>query len=1110
MIKIIKEGTVNVMKLKKILAILISMIMTVSGFSPLVSAGAESIVYIDSSANQQSASCTVIESTGTALALTDGWYVVKGDVRVSGKITVSGNVNLVLEDLCHLYADSGIELSDDGNTKLTVYGQTEGSGDIVAKGTNNFAGISCSDAVLEINGGNITAYGGKNSAGIGGNYNKAMGTVVVNGGRINATGGQYGAGIGGGSYGNGGVITVNGGIVEATGGLYGSGIGGGNYGKGSDVTVNLGIVVAAGGKNASGIGGGNFGEGGNVTVTGGIVKAVSEIFAETNVHHIGGGIYAGETPGTKNFSGGVVYEGTNLTWYSDTITLRCNLELPAGETFTVEEGKTLEIAEGAYLINNGTFVNNGTLVNKGGFINRGTYTNNGTLQCFQTAVAHPEKASGNAYCAQCNVGDIPFKVDGVYQVGTASELVWLSQNEQSLTDETVRIKLTQNITITDDVGWEAFRFNRPVEFDGNSKTITLNQTNWESYYNDTGLFSKLENSVVKNLVIAGEISHSPNGAIGALAGTISGSRIENVISDVRFNLTKRIGTLSVGGIVGRVAGDGNVIKNCAVYGIMTLAVSSSNVGGIVGEIAGDVTIENCAFNVGEFTIEGRNDAGYVVGVIGDSYNPTIKNVYYYPNGDSVLSTFDVIGSGTGNITQTEEKPTGDFTSGEVAWLLNVGVTDGTQAWYQRCGRDNPRHDKQSSPTVYKGYRSCREGDSILISNSFLYATKPDHTWDNPCDSYCNECNSFRVVEEHSYKNGMCTKCLTGCFEISTADDLLWFSDFVNSGNYTACARLMQNIDLQGKSFTPIASTGLDTADVAGYSGTFTGNGHVIKNINLIVPDESKSMGLFGTVSGRISGVGVENLYFMDTSKYYNLGGIAGQLTESGVIEKCYVANSSLRAAPSAGGIAGLCEGTVRACHSFNLTLGGSLNRFGGICGDWPTGEMTNCYTDFVQLGSTAAGKEGVADSLSEKAVSDDRFESGEIVWLLNSKTTGGIFKQKKESPSYPGFEGYEVASSGGSFKIVYADFEIAAYDSGKKEITVIIPTAGTYSLIVGDYENGELNDLKEFALSVTGDLAGKQKISVEDIFQISEGDHIMLWKNTSDDITPLCKSYKVK
>ena len=145
-------------------------------------------------------------SSGTT-RLTGGWYCVTGDVTVDDRITVSGQANLVLCDGAILRAKSGIELTARNMSSLTIWGQKEGAGRLIADG--GFA-----------------------AAGIGGSFGKSGGDLTINGGHITATGGNNAAGIGGGGSGGGGDITINGGTVEAKAGSgMAQAIGHGNLNK---------------------------------------------------------------------------------------------------------------------------------------------------------------------------------------------------------------------------------------------------------------------------------------------------------------------------------------------------------------------------------------------------------------------------------------------------------------------------------------------------------------------------------------------------------------------------------------------------------------------------------------------------------------------------------------------------------------------------------------------------------------------------------------------------------------------------------------------------------------------------------------------------------------
>ncbi len=107
---------------------------------------------------------TATKITSTTTTLEPGWYVASGTVTVSGAITVNGTtapVNLILADGCKLTVQKGIRLTE-GNT-LNIYGQSNNSGTIEAKGDNLCAGIggfydAKADRLAHC--GNLNIYGG--------------------------------------------------------------------------------------------------------------------------------------------------------------------------------------------------------------------------------------------------------------------------------------------------------------------------------------------------------------------------------------------------------------------------------------------------------------------------------------------------------------------------------------------------------------------------------------------------------------------------------------------------------------------------------------------------------------------------------------------------------------------------------------------------------------------------------------------------------------------------------------------------------------------------------------------------------------------------------------
>ena len=136
---------------------------------------------------------------------------------------------------------------------LTITGGTEGTGKLIASSYGYGAGIgggseggsdgSCGN--ITITGGNITARGGINCAGIGGGRDAICGNITISGGTVMAMGGPEAAGIGGGSNGSCGAITITNGVTRVFAAKGGEeapySIGAGN--RGSCVTVAIGGTV---------------------------------------------------------------------------------------------------------------------------------------------------------------------------------------------------------------------------------------------------------------------------------------------------------------------------------------------------------------------------------------------------------------------------------------------------------------------------------------------------------------------------------------------------------------------------------------------------------------------------------------------------------------------------------------------------------------------------------------------------------------------------------------------------------------------------------------------------------------------------------------------------
>lgn len=257
----------------------------------------------------------ISSNTVTLTDQTSEWYAVAADTEMDSRVTVSGNINLILCDGAVLTAHKGISVTE-GNS-LTIWRQSGATGTLVVDEVDReYSGIggycengdvyeylNCGDIV--INGGVLNVAGGSNSAAIGGGFRIAGGNITINGGDITSAGSGYGACIGGGNNAAGGNITINGGKITVKNSGKGACIGGGYTGSSGNITITGGIINAdnTGGSGAC-IGGGELGACDIITITGGTITAAGKrgIGRGSNSSGSKGEITVGWTEETENMS----------------------------------------------------------------------------------------------------------------------------------------------------------------------------------------------------------------------------------------------------------------------------------------------------------------------------------------------------------------------------------------------------------------------------------------------------------------------------------------------------------------------------------------------------------------------------------------------------------------------------------------------------------------------------------------------------------------------------------------------------------------------------------------------------------------------------------------
>ncbi len=378
---------------------------------------------------------------------------------------------------------------------------------------------------------------------------------------------------------------------------------------------------------------------------------------------------------------------------------------------------------------------------------------------------------GSEKCSICGTVNLkePDDVNGVYQIGTPSELLWFADR--------VKVNGNQDAVLTADIDMTGIEWT-PIgtkdkafqgEFDGRGhviKNLTVNDLSLE-YAGLFGYVSRFSNpAVIKNLGVVGEFSG------GTYVGGIAGYSEESEISNCFF-----IGT-----------------------------VSGTNTNGIANE---------------------------------DTTGKNVKNCYF--QSDS---------------TDTNARTEKQFRSGEVAELLNMLPNGGTQeVWGQTIGSDAYPCVLTSANNVIRDYTN-------LGWHNHTGGTTEDN---------CPKCVKKPTQED-------------GVYQISTIQELYWFSDYVNNTDNSIKAVLANDItvneDISAQDaiiWTP-AGTGSNP-----FTGTFDGKGHIIRG--LVKENSTEPVGLFGVIGSgaEVSNVGVVNFRFSNTDV---AGGIAG--SNEGTITDSYI------------------------------------------------------------------------------------------------------------------------------------------------------------------------------------------------------------------------------
>ncbi len=613
-------------------------------------------------------------------------YLGEGTTLICPGIYVEAGSTLTIEGEGTLIADATGEVFGDAPYTLWNYVSIGGGGDIIIKG------------------GNITAKGGFQAAGIGGNIPHTdlgtggySGDVTISGGTIHAIGGWGAAGIGSSFRENCGVITISGGTVDAVGGLWGAGIGGGNAANG-DIRISGGVVNATGGGGGAGIGGGYTGTGGTIAISGGVVNAQG---GEDNGYGagIGEGSIALPAHGTSTViriaGGQVTARGGwqvgdiigGVAEYPHSAGIGLGWKSRVGECDI-----TLGWTEESDYVDSDLYFGTVTFADDKCFNLSGTDTpaTPDNINGVRIVPARPSLA----FLEGDGSGDSPWLI--------RSERDWKVLCDSLLGGEETSGKFfrqTADISVTNMLGAPGHSFEGV--FDGDGHTLTVELT--DNVNECVAPFSLIDGATIANLAVAGSVSSTNNHAAG-LVGSC-GTNAPNVIRGcvVEANVT---GGSYQGGIVGH-GGQGELSLEGCVFG-GSVSGFTSVAGGLMGWCNSmKLHLDNCLVK-GTFTpVNGGLYHPIACKRASQTVTATVASAYY-------LNTLVPTASGGTLVPGAEGIPV-SATYAEGEWTRPVTAADGLTYYRQPSGS----YAEWAAETGIAGAWNEKDGDGV--ANVFRYA-----------------------------------------------------------------------------------------------------------------------------------------------------------------------------------------------------------------------------------------------------------------------------------------------------------------------------------------------------------------------------------------------------
>ena len=579
---------------------------------------------------------------------------------------------------------------------------------------------------------------------------------------------------------------------------------------------------------------------------------------------------------------------------------------------------------------------------------------------------------------QLQQGEEPEEIDGVYQIANAYNLIWFSYQSNNG-------RTNLNAVLTNDIDMKEVGNFTPIarHRDGSVNGDAINTTY-------SGTFDG-QGHVIKNLTVK-----TYDGVEAGFFSRCQGATVRNLGFE---NAT---------------------VENLWTYG------DAGELGIRAGVLAGEFymgLMENCwSTDVKVETIHEQKG-----GIAGESAQSTLRGCW---------TTFDALSSGGTQVNCFAGLDVEELTpSGALCFLLN-GEQE-TIAWYQTKGEDK-------YPTLDSTHKQIYAHGGLFCDGM----PKPETTFTNEYAAYEPDAHQFG-------EDGICTVCgyngatvapVDGWYDLASALQLRWFANFVNAGNTGAKARLVADIDLENKPFFPIGIYS-DAGSYQGmgnqaFNGTFDGQGHVIKNLN-VEGNGNVELALFSraSTSAQIRNLGIINAKVVNThpNDGKRIGVLCGEANGT-IIENCFVVG--------------------------DIVLETTHTQKAAFAGEAASGTVRNCFTtyDLISnqgtLSNCFAGKKVVDgnNNVIVDVATTENLASGEVCHRLNGgEQVDPVWFQTIGEDAYPVLDDTHkivYKTSAGTYTNVA---EGLALNDGSEENPFRIHSAEEFCSLIDYLRPGKLN-----------------------------------------------------